>query len=86
LEVAMTRVAIKEYVYAPAQTPYRQLLASGVVTEDMRQTLAATYAALNLILLRQQLDDNLKRLWDLADKPGTQSTTTAKTTYGNTQL
>jgi hypothetical protein len=52
----------------------------------MCQRLAATYAGLNLILLRQQLDDNLKRLWDLADKPGTQSTTTAKTTYGNTQL
>lgn len=73
-------------VYAPAQTPYRRLLAYGVVTEDMRQRLAATYAGLNLILLRQQLDDNLERLWDLADKPGTQSTTAAKTAYGNTQL
>ncbi len=72
--------------YAPAQTPYRRLLASGVLAEDMRQILAATYAGINPILLRQQLDDNLKRLWDLADKPGTKSTTLAKTTCGNTQL
>jgi hypothetical protein len=73
-------------VYAPAQTPYRRLLACGVLTEDMRQGLAATYAGLNPFLLRQRIDENLKQLWDLADKPGSQSITTDKTTYGNTQL
>ncbi len=73
-------------VYAPAQTPYRRLLASGVLSEDVRHTLAAIYVGINPILLRQQIDDNLKRLWDLADKPGAQSATTEKTTYGNTQL
>jgi hypothetical protein len=52
----------------------------------MRQGLAATYAGLNPFLLRQRIDENLKRLWDLADKPGSQSITTDKTTYGNTQL
>lgn len=70
-------------VYDTAQTPYRRLLASGVLTGDMRHSLAATYAGLNPFLLRRHLDDNLKRLWDLADKPGTQSMTTEKVTYGN---
>jgi hypothetical protein len=73
-------------VYAPAQTPYRRLLACGVLTEDKRQELAAIYAGLNPFLLRQRIDENLKQLWDLADKPGSQSTTIDKTTYGNTHL
>jgi hypothetical protein len=73
-------------VYAPAQTPYRRLLASGVLTEDMRRRLAAVYAGINPILLRQQLDDNLKQLWNLADTGRSTSHTTEGTTYGNTQL
>lgn len=59
---------------------------NGVLSEDVRHTLAAIYVEINPILLRQQIDDNLKRLWDLADKPVSQSTTSEKTTYGNTQL
>lgn len=70
--------------YAPAQTPYRRLLASGTLTEANRKELAAIHDGLNPILLRQHLDDNLKRLWTLAMKPGTQSMTTDKVTYGNT--
>lgn len=70
-------------VYDTAQTPYQHLLASGVPTEDMRYGLAATYAGLNPFLLIQHLDDNLKRLWALADKPRSQSMTVDKTTYGN---
>lgn len=70
-------------VYAPAQTPYRRLLASGTLSDEKRRELVAIYAGLNPILLRQQLDDNLKRLWELASKPGTQSITTDKVTYGN---
>ena len=73
-------------VYTPALTPYRRLLACGVLTEDKRQELVTIYAGLNPFLLRQRIDENLKQLWDLADKPGSQSTTTEKTTYGNTQL
>ena len=73
-------------VYAPAQTPYRRLLASGVLPEDVRHTLSAIYAGINPLLLRQQINDNLKRLWDLADKPATKSTTLAKATYGNTPI
>lgn len=56
-------------VYAPAQTPYRRLLASGLLSDDRRRELAAIYDGLNPILLRQQLDDNLKRLRDLAARP-----------------
>jgi len=58
-------------VYDQAQTPYRRLLASRMVDEGMRQTLAAIYAGLNPVRLRQNLEDNLKRLCDLADtRPG----------------
>jgi hypothetical protein len=56
-------------VYAPAQTPYRRLLASGLLSDDRRREFAAIYDGLNPILLRQQLDDNLKRLRDLAARP-----------------
>jgi hypothetical protein len=73
-------------VYETAQTPYRRLLASGVLAEDMRYSLTATYAGLNPFLLRHHLDENLKRLWDLADKPGSRPTIITKTTYGNTHL
>ncbi|MBN2098327.1 MAG: hypothetical protein JW753_01890 [Dehalococcoidia bacterium] len=45
------------------------IIASAVLTDDMCQGLAATYARLNLVLLGQHLDDNLRHLWDLADKP-----------------
>jgi hypothetical protein len=54
-------------VYSQAQTPYRRLLASELATEKMRQRLASIHAGLNPISLLQQLEDNLKRLWDLAD-------------------
>ncbi len=53
-------------VYAPAQTPYRRLLASGFLSENRRQELAAIYDSLNPFLLRQQMDDNLKHLRALA--------------------
>jgi hypothetical protein len=71
-------------VYAPAQTPYRRLLGSVMLTDDKCKELAAIHAGLNPFLLRQQIDDNLKRLWDLADKPGARSTTTERVSYGNT--
>lgn len=71
-------------VYAPAQTPYRRLLASGTLSEEKRIELEGTYARLNPILLRQHLDDNLKLLWKQAAKPTTQSITIDKVRYGNT--
>lgn len=73
-------------VYAPAQTPYRRLLASGVLSDDSRRKLAITYAGLNPMLLRQQLDDNLNSLWDLAQPPGTPSHRIQRKGHGNPQL
>jgi hypothetical protein len=73
-------------VYDQAQTPYRRLLASGVVTDDMCHRLAAIHAGLNPMLLKQQLEDNLKRLWDLADTMRSLSHKTEEPVYGNTQL
>ena len=75
-------------VYAPAQTPYRRLLASGVLSDDANargcRELKAIYEGLDPMLLRQQLDDSVKCLWDLADGPGTQSWTTGKSRFSNT--
>jgi transposase InsO family protein len=53
-----------------AQTPYQRALAAGVLTEDQRPTLATTYARLNPVRLRAQLDAALDTLWALADRPG----------------
>jgi len=71
-------------VYSQAQTPYRRLLVSGVLTDDMNQRLAAVYAGLNPILLKQQLEGNLKRLWDLADTMRGTSHRIERPAYGNT--
>ncbi len=56
-----------------------------MVTEDTRQRLAATYAGLNPILLNQQLEDNLKRLWDMVATGRSTSHTTERIAYGKTQ-
>ncbi len=53
-------------VYAPAQTPYRRLLASGSLSEERREELAAVYETLDPIQLRQQIDENLANLRTLA--------------------
>jgi hypothetical protein len=42
-------------VYDQAQTPYRRLLASRMVDERMRQTLAAIYAGLNPVRLKDEI-------------------------------
>jgi hypothetical protein len=55
--------------YSPALTPYLRLLKSGVLTEEKRGQLAATYHGLNPTLLLRQLNDNLERLWDLVEHP-----------------
>jgi hypothetical protein len=73
-------------VYDQAQTPYRRLLASGVVDKGMLQTLAAIYAGLNPVRLKQQFEDNLKRLWDLAETRRGISHKTGGVVFGNTPL
>ena len=59
-------------VYDTAQTPYRRLLAAGVLNEVKRQELAAIYHRLNPALLLRQINQNLERLWDMARYPATQ--------------
>ena len=71
--VAKTRHGAKVHkVYDTAQTPYRRLLESGVLTEAKRQELAATYNHLNPVLLLKQINENLEHLWNLAEHPAHQ--------------
>ncbi|MBI2941817.1 MAG: transposase family protein [Chloroflexi bacterium] len=51
-----------------AQTPYQRLLASGVLDEAKRESLAKLYASLNPIKLRAQIDEALEGLWKLAER------------------
>jgi hypothetical protein len=67
--VGKTRHGAKVHkVYDTAQTPYQRLLASGVLTEAKRQELSATYHGLNLVSLLRQINENLERLWALAER------------------
>jgi len=56
-------------VYDTAQTPYQRLLNAGILTEASRQELAATYHGLNPVVLLQQINEHLERLWDMAEHP-----------------
>jgi len=56
--------------FDPARTPYQRVLAAGVLTAEQRQTLAATYARLNPVRLRAQVDEALDALWSLAERSG----------------
>jgi len=56
-------------VYDTAQTPYQRLLKSGVLAEAKRQELAATYHHLNPVTLLKQINENLERLWAMAEYP-----------------
>jgi len=65
--VNKTRQGAKVHkVYDTAQTPYRRLVNAGILTEVRRQELAATYHDLNPVVLLQQINANLERLWDMA--------------------
>jgi hypothetical protein len=67
--VSKTRHGAKVYrVYDTAQTPYQRLVQSGVLTEVKNTELAATYHGLNPVKLLKQINDNLERLWRLADR------------------
>lgn len=54
--------------YDRAQTPYRRLLASGVLTPERSTALAAQYQRLNPLRLRADLQTRLDALWKLADR------------------
>jgi len=45
------------------------MLPKGVLTEDKQQELAAMYYGLNPVSLLKQINENLERLWNLAEHP-----------------
>jgi hypothetical protein len=55
--------------YDRAQTPYRRLLGSGVLTKQQQTALDVLYQNLNPVRLRQEIQDALQALWKLADQP-----------------
>ena len=68
--VSKTRHGAKVHkVYDMTRTPYQRLLEAGVLTEAKRQELAASYHGLNPIALLRQINQNLERLWTLAECP-----------------
>ncbi|HLJ60264.1 MAG TPA: transposase [bacterium] len=54
--------------YDRAQTPYRRLLASKVLTPAQRDALTAEYHRLTPLQLRTDLEARLQALWKLADR------------------
>jgi len=71
--VSKTRHGAKVHkIYDTAQTPYQRLLKAGILTEGKRQELAAIYHLLNPVTLPKQINENLERLWDLAEYPAHQ--------------
>lgn len=67
--VSKTRHGAKVHkVYEAAQTPYRRLLKLGVLSEAKQAELAAIYNGLNPVRLRQQINDHLEKLWQLAER------------------
>jgi len=67
--VSKTRHSARVHkVYDTARTPYQRLVQSGVLTEAKQAELAATYRGLNPVLLLRQINDNLEKLWLLAER------------------
>jgi hypothetical protein len=52
--------------YDIARTPYQRVLESPAVTDQTKQQLRQLYLTLNPVLLRQRIDENLAKLWQLA--------------------
>jgi len=55
-------------VYETAQTPYQRLLRSGVLSETKQAEMAATYHALNPVLVLKHINGDLEHLWRLAER------------------
>lgn len=55
--------------YDRAQTPHQRLLAADVLTPDQRHALDTLYRSLNPLALRTQIQETLRRVWQLADRP-----------------
>ena len=68
--VAKSRQGAKVHkIYDTARTPYQRLIGSGILTEAKREELAATYHGLNPFSLLRHINENLERLWKLAECP-----------------
>jgi hypothetical protein len=52
--------------YDIARTPYQRVLESPTVTDQTKEQLRQLYLTLNPVLLRQRIDENLAKLWQLA--------------------
>ena len=77
--VAKTRHGARVHkVHDRARTPYQRILEAGMLSEGKRQELAATYHGLNPVLLLRQINENLERLWALAESPSPQPKARAK--------
>ncbi len=61
-------------VYDQARTPYQRLLEAGVLTDSKQAELAAIYHGLNPVSLLRQINENLERLWKLAEHPESRQT------------
>ena len=77
-------------VYDTASTPYRRLLARDVLTQQQQDVLANLYQSLNPVRLLAQINNNLERLWHMAERTiGTDplvTPTSEATTSGPTSL
>ncbi|MDG6898580.1 MAG: transposase family protein [Nitrososphaerota archaeon] len=68
--VAKERVGAKvRKRYDQARTPYQRLLESGVLTQEQRARLEATYLRLNPVKLRAEIERELDKLWELRERP-----------------
>jgi len=66
--VAKTRHGARVHkTYDTAKTPYQRLSDSGVLTPAKQAELAASYHGMNPMTLLKQINENLERLWDLAE-------------------
>ena len=77
-------------MYDTASTPYRRLLARDVLTQQQQDVLANLYQSLNPVRLLAQINNNLERLWHMAERTiGTDplvTPTSEATTSGSTFL
>ena len=63
--------------YDIAQTPYQRLLKSRVLTDQKKRQLDSIYHALNPVKLLNQINEAVKHLWSLADRPQASTTCTS---------
>jgi hypothetical protein len=67
--LSKTRHGARVYkVYEKALTPYQRLLKMGALNDEKQLELASIYCGLNPVTLLKQIDDNLEKLWKLADR------------------